>query len=211
MKNVKSAPRWARRKDERPDEIVSAALEVFVERGYAATRLEDVASRAGISKGTLYLYFDNKEELFKAVVRASLVAPLEEARRFAESYEGSMAELLATQIRAWWQARGKTRHSGLPKLVIAEATNFPEIARFYFAEVIAPTQVALQKVIARGIAQGEFAPMDERTAGFLVVAPIVFAMLWQHSFGTVAPAGTLDIDQFIEAHIGLLKRGLEKE
>ena len=102
----KPEPRWTRRKDARPEEITAAALELFTERGYAATRLEDVAARAGISKGTLYLYFANKEELFKAVVREGIVSPLKELRVTVERYEGPTFELIEMIVRGWWQHIG---------------------------------------------------------------------------------------------------------
>ena len=95
-------PRWERRKDARPQELLAAALEQFVERGYAATRLEDVAKRAGVSKGTLYLYFTNKEELFKAVVRENIVQAIGEAEQDAAVFEGHSGELLRTILMAWW-------------------------------------------------------------------------------------------------------------
>src|SRR5262245_40188767 len=125
----KGERRWVRRKDARPDEITAAALELFVERGYASTRLEDVAAKAGISKGTLYLYFANKEELFKAVVREALVARLVEFRGHIEQYQGSSFELLHLVFKTWWEKIGATPISGIPKLISSEARNFPEIAR----------------------------------------------------------------------------------
>ena len=100
---AKTEPRWARRKHARPEEITAAALELFVERGYAGTRLEDVAASAGISKGTLYLYFANKEELFKAVVREGLVSPIAEMRGLVDHYEGSTLELLRMMLFGWWE------------------------------------------------------------------------------------------------------------
>ena len=121
----KLEPRWERRKDERPGELTAAALELFVERGYANTRLEDVAKRAGVSKGTLYLYFENKEELFKAVVREGIVTTIEEAERVFEHYEGAMADLLGALVHGWWARIGSTKAAGIPKLMMSEAGNFP--------------------------------------------------------------------------------------
>jgi AcrR family transcriptional regulator len=105
--NLKSEPRWTRRKEARPEEITAAALELFVERGYAATRLEDVAGRAGVSKGTLYLYFANKEELFKAVVREGLVSPIAEMRGLVDQFEGSTQELIRMMLFGWWGASAR--------------------------------------------------------------------------------------------------------
>jgi AcrR family transcriptional regulator len=123
---AKSEPRWTRRKHARPEEITAAALESFVERGYAATRLEDVAARAGISKGTLYLYFANKEELFKAVVREALVARLVEFKSQIGKFQGSSADLLRLVFKTWWERIGSTRIL-TPPIVIS--TGFTSAAR----------------------------------------------------------------------------------
>jgi AcrR family transcriptional regulator len=106
LAEIKSKPRWERRKDARPQELLAAALDLFVERGYAATRLDDVAARAGVSKGTLYLYFENKEELFKEVVRANLVSALAEAEDYASNYAGKSRDLLRGFILRWWKHQG---------------------------------------------------------------------------------------------------------
>ncbi|MEA5098800.1 MAG: helix-turn-helix domain-containing protein, partial [Burkholderiaceae bacterium] len=102
-------PRWARRKEARPGEILAVALDLFVERGYAATRLEEVAQRAGVSKGTLYLYFAGKEELFKAVVRENLVSVLNDAEELLDHYSGNSIELFRQIILGWWQRIGSTK------------------------------------------------------------------------------------------------------
>src|SRR5436853_5752139 len=127
---AKPEPRWTRRKDARPEEITAAALDLFAERGYAATRLEDVAARSGVSKGTLYLYFANKEELFKAVVREGIVSPLGEMRSKVDRYEGPTFELMRELMHGWWERVGSTRLSAIAKLLVSEARNFPQIARF---------------------------------------------------------------------------------
>ncbi len=129
-------PRWERRKDARPQELLAAALDLFVDKGYAATRLDDVAARAGVSKGTLYLYFTNKEELFKAVVRENLLPALGEAEAAIEECDGPSAELFRGIMLGWWERIGDTKLSGICKLMIAESGNFPELARFYHEEVI---------------------------------------------------------------------------
>src|SRR5450830_354499 len=121
-------PRWERRKDARPQELLAAALDLFVERGFASTRLEDVARRAGVSKGTLYLYFTNKEELFKAVVRDSIVPVIGAAEDSIAGFEGHSADLLRKVLGDWWERLGATKASGITKLIMAEAGNFPDIA-----------------------------------------------------------------------------------
>ena len=132
---TEQAVRWRRRKDSRPQEILEAALDCFAERGFAATRLEDVAARAGVTKGTAYLYFKNKEELFKAVVSGYLVPAIEQFESAARA-SGPVSELLRSITGLFFEKVYNTRFSALPKLVIAEASNFPELARFYLDEVI---------------------------------------------------------------------------
>ena len=129
-------PRWERRKDARPQELLDAALDHFVARGFAATRLDDVAKSAGVSKGTLYLYFSSKEELLKAVVRESIVPLIGQAESVIEQFEGSSEELFRLVIHTWWDNVGASKLSGLPKLMMAAAGNFPELARFYQEEVV---------------------------------------------------------------------------
>ena len=134
--NNKDSSKWQRRKADRPAEIIEAALSLFVEKGFIATRLDQVAKQAGVSKGTVYLYFDSKEALFRAVVQQSIVPVIEQAEKIAAEFKGSQRELLSEMVQGWWQAVGKTRLAGIPKLVISEAANFPEIAEFYLQNVV---------------------------------------------------------------------------
>ena len=206
---VKSEPRWTRRKEARPEEITAAALDLFVERGYAATRLEDVAARAGVSKGTLYLYFANKEELFKAVVREALVARLVEFRSQIENYQGSTFELLSLMMKTWWERIGSTRISGIPKLILSEARNFPEIAQFYVAEVVRPGRETVEAVVRRGIARGEFREVDVESVVHLFVAPMILVSLWRNALEPCCDE-RIDTPALIQTHVEMLSRGLAK-
>lgn len=180
----------ARRKDARPGELLAAALELFVERGFAATRAEEVAKRAGVSKGTLFLYFSSKEELFKAVVRENISGRFDEWSQELDRYEGSSAELLRYCITVWWERVGSTQAAGISKLMMSEAGNFPELAAFYEAEVIAPGNALIQRILQRGIDGGEFRPMDLNYGAYLVMAPILFLAISKQSLGSCMPAGT---------------------
>lgn len=204
---IKSEPRWVRRKDARPEEITAAALTLFVEKGYANTRLEDVAAQAGVSKGTVYLYFANKQELFKAVVREGLVSPISEVRGLIDQYEGKAFDLLSMVLHGWWQRIGSTPVSGIPKLIIAEARNFPEIADFYLAEVVRPGLEAITRIIENGIAAGEFRPVDTRHTAQLVFAPTLLVSCWCNSLAPRDPDG-MDPLRIIDEHIEMLRRGL---
>lgn len=199
--------RWTRRKEARPEEITSAALDLFVERGFANTRLEDVAARAGVSKGTLYLYFENKEELFKAVVREALVARLVEFRSHVEQFQGPSTELLRLVFKNWWEKIGSTRISGIPKLVLSEARNFPEIARFYVQEVVRPGRETLAAVIRRGIERGEFRKVDPETVVHLIAAPMLMLGLWRNALEPCCDE-RIDPPALLEAHLQMLQRGL---
>lgn len=204
----KQQPRWTRRKDARPEEISAAALDLFVERGYAGTRLDDVAARAGVSKGTVYLYFASKEDLFKAVVREGLVSPLTEFRSSVlEQYQGSTFELLRLLVYGWWERIGSTRISGIPKLIVAEARNFPEIAKFYIDEVVRPGQAVLESIVARGVASGEFRAVDPRETGTLLVAPLMLIALWRNSLGHYQP-DAIDAKRILAAHLEMVRNAL---
>jgi AcrR family transcriptional regulator len=191
----RNEPRWTRRKDARPEEITGAALELFVERGYAATRLEDVAARAGVAKGTVYLY---------------IVSPIAEMRTMVEQFQGGSFELLRLMLRGWWERIGSKPLSGIPKLIVAEAGNFPEIARFYMAEVVEPGQAAIEGIIRRGIARGEFRELEARHSALLIAAPLLLTALWRNSLAPFADA-PLDEVRLLEAHLDALRRALLKD
>jgi AcrR family transcriptional regulator len=207
---LKQKPRWARRKDARPQELLEAALDLFVERGYAVTRLDDVAARAGVSKGTLYLYFTNKEELFKAVVRENLFPVLTEAEEIIGRYEGNSAELFREFILKWWEKIGETRLSGITKLMIAESGNFPEVTKFYHDEVISRSNAIIIRMLERGIARGEFRCIDTPHANRVICAPIIMLMMWKHAFGA-CQAEPVSPQRYLDCFIDLLLHGLLKE
>jgi AcrR family transcriptional regulator len=203
------APRWERRKESRPAELLAAALDLFVERGYAATRLDDIASRAGVSKGTLYLYFANKEELFKALVRENIVSLLEAFREQVERSEDDASTLIRTFLHRWWNDFGATRLSGICKLIMSEAGNFPEVARFFHDEVIEPNGELLASVVARGVARGEFRPVDIEAAVHLWIAPLVMKAIWTHSFDLCQLHGTaVAPERMLDTHIDLILASL---
>jgi AcrR family transcriptional regulator len=200
-------PRWTRRKDARPQELLAAALDLFVERGYAATRLDDVAARAGVSKGTLYLYFTNKEELFKAVVRENVVPVLGEAEGIVDHYEGHSADLFREIALGWWERIGNTKLSGIAKLMMAESSNFPEVAQFYYDEVISRGNAMVARMLERGVQRGEFRPIDINSAVNVVCAPMVMLMVWKHSFNACRPEPISSAD-YLNSFIDIFLRGV---
>ena len=198
-----------RRKDARPGELIEAALELFVEKGFAATRAEEVAKRAGVSKGTLFLYFSSKEELFKAVVRKNLSGQFTEWNAMFDGFPGTTPEMLKFCMHSWWERIGSTKASGITKLMMSEAGNFPELAEFYRAEVIRPGNLLIQRLMQRGIDRGEFRPMDAKKAVYVVMAPMLFLALWTHSFGTLNDASEqLNPDEFLAIQLDTLLQGL---
>ena len=200
-------PRWERRKDARPSELATAALELFVERGFAATRLDDVARRAGVSKGTLYLYFDSKDDLFKAIVREGIVSRYVEFEERMRVYEGSSADLMRLLVKTWWEKIGATKLAGISKLMMSEAGNFPELANFYHDEVIVRGLALFTRAIQRGIDAGEFRSIDLEHAPHIAAAPVLMLMLWRNSFD-LCGIQKMDPEAYLETHTDLLVRGL---
>jgi TetR/AcrR family transcriptional regulator len=142
-----TSPRRERRKEARPGELLDAALDLFVEKGFSATRADEVAARAGVSKGTLFLYFQSKEDLFKAVVRENIANNFPTWEEELQTFNGSSADMLRYAMVSWWERIGKTRASGIAKLVMSEAQNFPEIAAFYQDEVIKPGNALIRRIL----------------------------------------------------------------
>ncbi len=200
-------PRWERRKDARPQELLAAALDLFVERGYASTRLEDVARRAGVSKGTLYLYFTNKEELFKAVVRENIVPALGEAEDIISSFDGHSADLLRCVMHGWWERLGATKASGIIKLVMAEAGNFPDLAQFYQEEVINRSTTMIASMFRRARERAEFRPIDDAVMTQVLIAPMLMLITWKHTVGPCGE-GKLDPLVFLDAFLDMALHGL---
>ena len=198
----------SRRKDARPAELLAAALDLFVEKGYAATRVDEVARRAGVSKGTLFLYFSSKEELFKAVVRAHISGRFTQWNEEFDSFEGNSQDMLRHCLFSWWERIGSTKASGIPKLIMSEAQNFPELGNFYQHEVIGPGHALIERILKRGVARGELRPMDYTYGVYLVLAPMLFLAMWKHSLGTCCGShGQLDPHLYLTAQLDLLLHG----
>jgi AcrR family transcriptional regulator len=200
------AARWRRRKHARPGEILDAALACFKEKGFAGTRLEDVAAKAGVTKGTIYLYYANKEELFEAVVRTEVVPNLDRVE--AVLSEPAPSALLLERLFSFWaQTIAPSPLSVIPKIVIAEAGNFPELARFFLEAVPHRMLRLIATVIQRGIASGEFRPVDVDHVVYCVIGPLIFSVLWQHSLGPHDDR-PLDVQAVCRAHLDLILHGL---
>ena len=197
-----------RRPEDRAREIARAALDLFVTKGFAATKLEDVAKVAGVSKGLPYLYFKNKEELFKAVIVEAIGEPLMTATEFVESFEGSTEDLLR-QLIGKFRAFAESPLGGVIKLILAEAGNFPDVARFYCSNFDVRGNELFAKVLRRGIALGEFRPIaDVEMTAIILTQPLAMHAVWLRSLAPYDEAQTGDSDQFYAAFLDFFLKGL---
>lgn len=201
--------RHERRKDARPGELLAAALDLFVEKGFAATRVEEVAARAGVSKGTLFLYFASKEELFKAVVRENISGRFPLWNAEFEAFEGTTPEMLRYAMSLWWQQQGSSKSSGITKLMFSESGNFPELGAFFQQEVIEPGHELIRRILQRGVDRGEFAPINMKYGVYAVLAPMIFLQLARHSSPCCFDAADPVVpEEFLAAHVQTILDGL---
>ena len=164
--------RWARRKDARPTEIISAALSQFALKGFAATRLDDVAHAAGVTKGTLYLYFSDKEALFKQVVKSGMIENISPLEAAIKAHDGKAEDMLRTIVTHMTTLVTTTQVGAIPKIIISEAGNFPKVTAFYRDEVVVRMHKLMVSIIKKGVAQGEFAKAPYMEAARSLLAPI---------------------------------------
>ena len=203
-------PKWRRRKDARPAEIVAAALAVFAEKGFAAARLDDIAARAGVSKGALYLYFETKQDLFAAVVRDAVspnIAMVEAA--------AMTMDLPFDQIARLFLARAADLMTTSPvglvaKMVIGESRNFPDLARIWHDEVVSRVLGVVTGLIERAQARGEIRPGDPRFHALALIGPLLMGVLWRE---VLVPVGAqpLDLKALARQHVETVLHGLLAE
>lgn len=190
------APRWRRRPTERPTEILEAALDVFTERGLAGARVEDIATRAGVSKGTVYLYFSGKEELFREAIRDKVARTLEGLASAAPA--GPPVERLHRFIDAYWAHLRRPHFASLYRLIMAELHQFPELTRFYAEEVSGRTIGLLAELIGEGVARGSFRPMDPQVAARMIVSLLVQHAVWTSQPELFAHLGDRTDEELVE-------------
>ncbi|MDG2320118.1 MAG: TetR/AcrR family transcriptional regulator [Rhodospirillaceae bacterium] len=195
----------AAQKEARPKEIVDAALAVFARDGFAGARLDDVAEKVGISKGTIYLYFDTKEELFKACVRETVGAHIAGSRDFAASYEGATSGLLRELVGRIGDRMSKGDFRTILLLLISESSRFPELVSFYHTEIISSGLEVLSAVIQRGVDSGEFRKTGLETYPMLLISPLIMSVIWNHLFSSMRQ---LDVDVVLKAHLDTILDGL---
>lgn len=203
-----ATPRFRRRKEDRPAEIAEAALAAFAEKGYAATRVEEVAKRAGVSKGLLYLYFRTKEELFKAVIKSFVAPRIDALGAGIDETELSAEEFLRGPFLEFARGIPKSPARVMVRLIVAEGPKHPDLIEYYWDHVVSHGVAALGKIVARGVANGEFrdSALDEFPQ--LLVTPVLFSCIWTSVF---AEQQQLDTDRLIEAHLDLVLAAIKRE
>jgi len=192
---------------ERPKEILEAALEIFVEKGFAGTRLDDVAERAGLSKAAIYLYFDDKVALFQGVIRQVVISKFDTIEGMVAGHRGSVAQLIPPMLQFMASRIEDTPLASIAKLVIAESRAFPEIGRFYLKEVIGRGIPLFEGLIRRGIAQGDFRAVDPVLTVRSIVGPMLLAVLWKTVFEPIG-AEKLDVKALARHHADLMLHAL---
>jgi AcrR family transcriptional regulator len=200
-------PKFRRRAEARPDEVLDAAQALFMERGFAATRVEDIASRAGLSKGSVYLYFPSKEALLEGLVRRAIVPIADTALATIRDFEGDPRMLLGMVLRMLGARLSDPKVLVLPKLILRELAAFPELAQMYRRVVLDHVIPALEALIRRGIEQGHLRPVDPSLAVRSVIGPLVLHVALAEVFG-IAPADGLHLDRLIDNHLTILLDGL---
>ena len=208
ISNAAETTNRTRRPENRAPEIARAALELFVTKGFAATKLDDVARAAGVSKGLPYLYFKNKEELFKAVIVEAIGEPLVRADELVDAFEGSTEELLRA-LTAKFRQFAESPLGGVIKLILAEAGNFPDVARFYCSNFDLRGRQLFEKVLRRGVARGEFRPVDDlEMTAVLLAQPLAMHSVWLRSIAPYDESQPIDSDRFYAAYLEFVLKAL---
>lgn len=205
--NSLAQPRWQRRPEARPDEILDAAQKVFGASGFARAKVDDVARLAGVSKGTLYLYFDSKEALFREMVRAKIVALLAESEALVQSHSGSCRDLLVELITGMFHSMRDQDIVTISRVAQAEFANFPELAQFYFEEVIVRARRLVEQVLEKGVRAGEFRPVSHRFGARALPSLLVHSVQVQCWFRQIDPQALSD-EQALEGLVDFCLNGL---
>ncbi|MGZ6037671.1 MAG: TetR/AcrR family transcriptional regulator [Phenylobacterium sp.] len=201
-------PKFRRRKADRPGEIVQAAMEVFADRGFAAARLEEIARRAGVSKGALYLYFETKEEIFRAVVDQAIAPNMQAVRALVAAHPGPLPDLLRLLAGRIGVLVETLSVGGVIKMVIGEARNFPELARVWHDDLVAHILAALTDAIAAAQRRGEVRPGDPRGYALQIISPMLIALIWRETFVPVG-AKPFDLPALMRQHVETMIQGLQ--
>jgi AcrR family transcriptional regulator len=206
--NTGTPGKRVQQKEARRVAIIEAALEEFTSQGFTATKLEDVAVRAGIGKGTIYLYFNSKEDLFEEVVRRTLL-PAPEQRmppNFIKDYAGTTTELLTNHFRFMYAFMQHEKVPPVIAMVLGEIARFPQLSQFFYDEMISQSQAILESIIARGVKSGEFRASASSIHHQILIGPTLLGVIWNLQFRQQAP---LDMSVYCEMHIDCILRALK--
>lgn len=203
-------PRWKRRPEARPEEIIEAAIEVFGQQGFARTKLDDIARKAGVSKGTLYLYFDSKDALFRAMMKQRLESKLASAEDLLGNWKGSSADLLRAYVKMHWSTMSHPESACIIRLVMSELVSFPELARWYYQEGIMRMRSVVERILARGIASGEFRQSDTALTARLLQILIAQSAQFRHYLMPFDPAPVTS-EAMVEGILDLYLHGIMAE
>jgi AcrR family transcriptional regulator len=203
-------PKWQRRADERPREICAAALEVFAEKGFAAAKLDEIARRAGVSKGTLYLYFKDKEDLFRAVVRDTVAPNIAAIRDSVAAADLPFAELVQMLLSRFVEVAGRVPIGAVAKMVIGESGNFPELAKVYHDLIVSQAIAMIAGLIERAQAKGEVRPGDPRLHAMSLMGPMLMGILWRTILQPVG-AQPIELEKLARQHAETVLQGLLAE
>jgi AcrR family transcriptional regulator len=201
------SPRWRRRKEDRPAEIVAAAYSVFAEKGFAAARLDDIAMRAGVSKGALYLYFETKQDLFAAVVSDAVAPNFDAIAAMAEGFPGKFADLAPMIFARIADVATATPVGKVIKMVVGESGNFPDVARIWHDTLIDKALGLLSGLIAKAQISGEIRPGDPRHYAVGLISPMLMAVLYRETFEPVG-ATPFDLPALMKQHVDTVLRGM---
>jgi AcrR family transcriptional regulator len=202
----KATPLRQRRKDARPSEIIEAALFEFAAKGYAGTKLEDVALRAKVSKATIYVYFEDKRTLFEACMKSRVGPVIENAEGLIDGFPGSTEDILRLLIQTIYIGMVTSDARVLLRIIIAESENFPFLAEMHYRNTVSKGKQVMERIIARGIARGELRDGDYAKVPMLLAGPAVMVTVWTLLFQKIDP---IDMDTAIEAHIDLVLNGIK--
>lgn len=204
---MSTSPKWRRQKETRPADIVRAALEVFSEKGFAGARMEEIAARAGVSKGAPYLYFPTKEDLFAAVVRDVVQPNLDPIIQLAQSYDGPLDQIFRMMTQQVAHLTETTPIGRVVKLVISESQTFPEMARIWHDTVITRALGSMASLIERAQQRGEVRPGDPRSHAITLISPLLVGVIFRETFVPIG-AKPFDLPALMKQHLDTVLPGL---
>lgn len=207
METERTGPKWRRRADERPDEVLDAALKMFARKGFAATKVEDIAREAGLSKGAIYRYFSSKEEIFESLVNRAIVPLADRTLELAETATDDPQSLIRAVVTVVTVKMTDPDTLALPRIVLQEAGLFPGLAELYRRQVIDKAVAALELIVKRGIASGHFRPVNPRLAVRSLMGPVLAHFILGQIFGVDRDA-PVPAEVFVESHLDILMHGL---